>query len=490
MSGKVIAFPNRPRHETSQVNKTRPLSERAAAIRQAAKNKRMLTRATERGIVARNLYRILLDFERDSGISRVEVLRAVGLGNPEVESTKRLHYYTLPGELEEGGRKRREKKLAKSAARYIRFVDAAAKLAKVSADEKLVELFAGTSYDAGTRELEYPAAVYDLIDKLNSMVRWVVAEAKLEHYWREVRATRGAYDVYEEAIRISGRRLSTMGDFSGGSIEHIDDIPPIPEVSLFEYREPGTLSARLKTQDEAGAWHDRGEAKIEVFREVRLAVAEVGSVPRGVFAVYTRIVATVGSLVLNAMHTDGTFTVSRPHFPKDARGRRWVPVLSADGSVEGYSPVCVEEKGRWVAAELDHGPNNNCPIPSRAPAPYDGFIGPGEPWWVILVPIVDTAVFGYCSMCAGNDEPRGPLFHMPREFSSTPWPIGSLGEAIEANLLYADQGRLDDLLLADARAKVEILARYRAAAAEKRSSAEVAVYKKWKNKGNENELSD
>src|SRR6185437_15189731 len=111
-------------------DKSRSISARAGAIRAAADGpKRMMHQATERGVVATNLHRILTRLERDPRpIPRVEVLRAV-LRSPNPDSTKRLYEYALPENLGEESRKQRERKLARKAKGYMRFVEAAAALA-------------------------------------------------------------------------------------------------------------------------------------------------------------------------------------------------------------------------------------------------------------------------------------------------------------------------------------------------------------------------
>jgi len=483
MSAQIIAISEHAGRRPAKDDKGRSISARAGAIRAAADGpKRMMHQATERGIVATNLHRILTRLERDPRpIPRVEVLRAV-LRSPNPDSTKRLYEYALPENLGEESRKQRERKLARKAKGYMRFVEAAAALAKLPEDELLVELFAGTSYDQPQNAPDYGDEVYELLDKLNGLVRWVVAQVDLERYWREAEDTRGAYDIFEGAIYPSARLLSTKWDLSGGHIEHAEDIPPIPEVPLFEYQEPRVIRARLNTQNEAGDWQDRGEADVRVFRQVRLAVAGVGGTLKPVFAVYTHIIATAGELVLDAMHTDGEYTVSRlTPPPPEPLMCNWVPVRS-DGRIAGYTTVCVDD-GQWRAARLSYG-DTACPIPHQAPLPFNDNDYPFgcEPWWVVLLPVTDKTVAAYCSMPIPNYT-TNVMFSLPPEWGATVWPAGTLGEAIEVNLLYAQGGRLDDRLIADAEAKFGLLTAYRAKAAAERIAAETALDEKWNGKG-------
>jgi hypothetical protein len=370
---------------------------------------------------------------------------------------------------------------------YIRLVVAAAKLAPVSEDELIVELFSGTSYELAPAE--HPEPVFALLDKLTRTARWVVAEAGLETYWSDVAETRGAYDVYEHAIVSCPRRLSTLGDLSGGWVEHIEDIAPIPEVPLLEYPEPAPVKARLFIYD-GGKWKQAGEVMATAHREVRLGVALVGSAPKAVFAVYSKIVATDRNAVpvLEAMYCDGSLVGdpetecwpvgSRKTPPND--GQIWLPIVRMSGEIEWYTNIFVTEgEQRYPAGLIYDDHPFLSPFPHRAPAPYGEFIDGSEPWWVMLLPVVDSTVAAYCGMAV---DWRGAL-DLPREMGATSWPVGTLGEAIEANLLYAKDGRLDDRLLADAKGKVEMLRAFKRASAEKQAAAEGVLDQKWDVKG-------
>jgi len=490
VTAPIIPFHGRrhQRHETEAGKYSRPLSMRAAAIRAAAKGeKRMMNQASERGIVAENLGRILTRLENWQGIRKVGVLRMANLGNPDADSTKRLYNYMLAADLDDESRRKREKKLARKALNYIRLVAAAAKLAPVSEDELIVELFSGTSYELPPAE--HPEPVFVLLDKLTSVVRWVVAEAGLETYWSDVAETRGAYDVYERAIISCSRRLLTLGDLSGGGIEHIEDIAPIPEVPLLEYPEPASVKARLFIHD-AGKWKEAGEVVATACREVRLGVAPVGSAPKAVFVVYSKVVATDGNgvPVLEAMYSDGSLVGdpetecspvgSRKSPPND--GQTWLPIVGISGEIEWYTNIFVTEGDQKYPAGLVYDEHAFLlPFPHRAPVPFGEFIDGSEPWWVMLLPVVESTVAAYCGMPV---DWYGAV-DLPREMGATSWPIGTLGEAIEANFLYATDGRFDDRLLADAKRKVEMLRAFKRASAEKQAAAEAELDRKWDVKG-------
>lgn len=449
MTAKIIQF---GRQEKKMQERGRPPSVRAAAIEAAIRARPMMKRASERLLVGENMWRILQRLEDSVGVSKSAVLREARLGRPE-ESTKRLPLYAVKVGLDEATRAERGKKLTQHAEKYKKLIEGAGKLSGIPEDELIAELFAGTSYEDGVPE--FPDHVLDLKDKLDRMVRWVVGEAELATYWNLIVGTRGSYDIDAGAIRPSSKQLSTLGEIAGGWIEHVDDLPPIPKVGLSAFPDSREVKGMLRVHKD-GNWEDRGEFKISMTRILSLAIVPVEGVPRAAFEVRTEVVVkdSGGVEVAKCRDTDGT-----------------------DGT------LTVAEGNGVFRAELDYGPGMVVtPFPHVVPEPFGKYVDGADPWWALYVPVTPSTVKDYCSKPAEFLGGTGRLFPLPDVCWETYWPMGSLGEAIEANLLYA-KDRLDDRLLDDAMAKNDLLQSFKAEAAQRQAEAEAELEAKWEVKG-------
>lgn len=277
----------------------------------------------------------------------------------------------------------------------------------------------------------------------------------MDAYWDAVAGTRGAYDERTACIWPTSRRLSTLGEIAAGWIEHVDDLPPIPKVGLSAFPDERGAKARLRVLKD-GDWDDWGEFDVSMDRILSLAAVPVEGVPRAAFEVRTEVIVKDGrgGEVARSRDTDGT-----------------------DGRLR------VAKGGGTLEAELDYGPETVfTPFPHIAPEPFGLDVDGVEPWWALYVPVTPSTVMHYCSEPAEFLGGAGRLFPFPDRCWETSWPVGSLGEAIEANLLYGEEG-LDRMLLADAVAKSEMLDVFRAEAATKRAEAEAGLDARWELKG-------
>lgn len=163
---------------------TQKRAEKIEAIRSRIARKPKIIHRSERRQIAQNLWTILTDLEKAQKVRKLDVVRASGLGT-DLESTKRLYTCSLPPDLDDITRERREKNLVHNTEKYLRIVTSAAKLAGADPDLLLDSLFRGTSY--GSDEIAgdeiSPSWARALVDILNRMAEWVSQRNDLSSYF-------------------------------------------------------------------------------------------------------------------------------------------------------------------------------------------------------------------------------------------------------------------------------------------------------------------
>jgi hypothetical protein len=121
---------------------------RWAAIDAALSKNPKMTHSEDREAVAKHLWKILDEFERNGHGKKEAVLRDANMGE-KGNSTKQVHYYTLPAfDAASDTLKKRIDRLVKRTAKYRLLAELAAKKAGWDKQDVLIELFQGSSYDA------------------------------------------------------------------------------------------------------------------------------------------------------------------------------------------------------------------------------------------------------------------------------------------------------------------------------------------------------
>jgi len=190
------ATSNVPAHELSQESERQRL---ARAARIARIKQELLDRPRDmksqmgrdlrlRLRVAENLWNIIEGAEeRSSLVTRRAVLHAANKGRPE-ESTKRAPLYLCDPKLEMSTKLLRAKKLTHDPRKYVELAQATAALLDLDKDIFLLDLFAGTKFEAEVENdlpLEDPQreAWSTLLDWLQRRTRSIVEEFDLRRYF-------------------------------------------------------------------------------------------------------------------------------------------------------------------------------------------------------------------------------------------------------------------------------------------------------------------
>ncbi len=229
----------------------RPVRDADRAAVQAERNGRRIT-AIKKLIVERplasiqdtkrlamNLDEILTNVEKNHGApKRIIAQRAVFRSGKtwkleDTDSTKRLWPYTLPPKLaNEGADHPRMKALAKTIDKYQSLAAQAATEIGKPEDHFLLALVRGTRYDNPTVSPD-ENHLYELAEKLERMTAWIVRNAKLDDYFRDIYALPMAYDVRrDQFFPQSGSGMDLFDDFGGANVCS-DEVPPMPSVPLY-----------------------------------------------------------------------------------------------------------------------------------------------------------------------------------------------------------------------------------------------------------------
>ena len=263
---------------------------RWAAINAALSKNPKMTRIEDRKVVAKNLWRILDEFENDAHGKKEAVLRDANMG-VEGNSTKELYYYTLrPFDTMSAAQEKRIDRLVKSTAKYRLLAELAAKKASWDKQDVLIELFQGSSYDANEHGPipVLPDYLFTIDDILQGMKDWLVRKTRIEWYYQTLREE----DVCDEwGNFIFGRHVSSQVDWSSNvppTIRYGKAIPGIvidrilgaelpvdfvPEPK-FEYRSDDDI---LGMDAEPPANLPVEHLKFRRYFEIRLELAPVGA---------------------------------------------------------------------------------------------------------------------------------------------------------------------------------------------------------------------
>lgn len=162
------------------------LQRRWAAIDAALSINPKMTHIEDKKIVAKNLWQILEDFEREGHGKKEAVLRDANMGE-KGNSTKQLFNYTLPPNALE----KRIDRLVKRTDKYRVLAEMAAKKATWDEKEVLIELFKGSSYDASEHGSEpvpnLPDYLFAIDGILQRLKDWLIRETRIEWYYQTLR---------------------------------------------------------------------------------------------------------------------------------------------------------------------------------------------------------------------------------------------------------------------------------------------------------------
>ncbi|MDQ2068198.1 hypothetical protein Q9295_17665 [Xinfangfangia sp. CPCC 101601] len=227
--GEVISL------ESHDKNRIRPQkggqAERAERLWSARMRKAPFSAADQQRAAA-NTHELLEELRDVSGLSKKVVAQRASLGGNGTDSTKQLYTYTLPP----GSDNDRRDRLAKKPGRYFDIAKAIAEILQRDAAEFLCRIFEGCSYGTGAEFSDDwdEQAWIALAQQFSLMGRSIIADMKLDTFWREVQKTNGIYDVRKDEFRVAGQRLwlNSHGEGLAASSICSDEIPPVPSVRL------------------------------------------------------------------------------------------------------------------------------------------------------------------------------------------------------------------------------------------------------------------
>lgn len=156
------------------------LRERASLISEAIARKTTAKGLSQRTILAQNLWTLLEELEK-RGTRKVDIVREAGLGS-SLSSTKSLYNYTLdPSKAAQEDALSLDRRLIKNVGKYLRLLQAAARLSHQDYEQLLVRFVAGSEYDVSldsnvrfseaTAYREIAAFLADLGERLEAKYR-------------------------------------------------------------------------------------------------------------------------------------------------------------------------------------------------------------------------------------------------------------------------------------------------------------------------------
>lgn len=219
-------------------------AERAEKLRSALRRNAPFSAADQQR-AAGNTHELLEGLQKDSLLRKVDVAQLANLGGKGTESTKQLYTYTLPP----GSNDRRRDKLAKKPARYFDIASAIAQILHRDPAEFVCRIFEGCSFGTGT-ELSQDwdeNAWFALAQQFSLMGRSVIADMKLDTFWREVQKTSGLYDVRKGEFKVAGQPLWLQFHEEGLAAGSMcsDEVPPVTSARLAMKQLGSGLDGRL-----------------------------------------------------------------------------------------------------------------------------------------------------------------------------------------------------------------------------------------------------
>jgi hypothetical protein len=277
MDGKVIPIQGR-----LGLNRGKTPEERAARAEQQAadiqhtkhitilkkmKDSPMMRKPSERLPVANNLWEILTDLENSAtSVSKKEVLHAADQGSG-ADSTKRLPYFAVNPELSKEEQDKRASKLTQHILRYVKIVEAAARLGGGNEKVLIERLVEGTSYSSSPGD---PENVEDLTlegwiaieDALREVSKEITRKHDLQRFFSRVRELGIGVDSEDNFIQPAGRCeiYAAFEKQALPALTRTDDLPPRPSVYLGEVS-AGNLPCNVRLEPYDGD----GEARDELF---------------------------------------------------------------------------------------------------------------------------------------------------------------------------------------------------------------------------------
>ena len=524
-------------HSNRPAKPLRSIKERYEAIQAAIDKDPMMKRLMDRQTVGKNMWRLLDQIEHDHNISKARVLNAAGHGQPG-ESTKRLPYYAINPSLPDDVLRERANDLTQNATKYRYIAQKVAELAHLDEQPIVVKLFEGTTFEShASSYMEY---VYDMYDKLTIMTNGITKECQLNAYFKTLERVRGVYNSQDNNFtkgvgRYNGYISPIDLDLSNGDFNHIADYPPMPEVSIFRHKTSEKIETQLLIYDET-EWVEVGVVDAQMLRHVKILIAPGRGEPRPIFAFHNHLVISnynpypralrngeidnkynnsfitsdKTGIIIGVMNTDGSrfdlatmesnyIITNTKHKPEAGNWAYVRGALRHDAlpeimrEIRGYTNMCVEISGYIYPAAINvYNSKNehifeNESMDSQFNEMYHNLkispYGP-EPFYVHTEPVnphTINTVFSTVTninyiVSADMDIPY------PDDFGNTQWPPNSIGQMVEANLLYGVDRRVDEMLLEDAYKKVSALQRYVDSLSRDRETAEGRFINRWSDK--------
>ncbi|NLR99915.1 hypothetical protein HGP17_24090 [Rhizobium sp. P38BS-XIX] len=327
----VIKFP--PQDGNVDPVKANVDSERLERICAAASLKAPFL-GTDQKRVAENLHRLIEYYENRVQVRKTDVTVKAGLGDPELNSTKRLDTYTLPP----GANETRRERLAKKPHRYIDISNALASLVDETKDAMLCKVFDGSSF--GTErasEYNWQAQPWEkLTALLEDLVEYVIQTTDMEQYWTEVSRLPGWFDVRASSFKAGS--IPIDGGFRTliGNPIVSDEIPPIPSVLIVRSLKAPPVDGSVSVAD--SEWYP---ARFLFWRETRLAVGRIRTNIGPLLEM--RTVLEASSDEHGAISFDNPFTDGSDKIEKGLIGGTLQPIrVTVDGYVEAARRQGVE----------------------------------------------------------------------------------------------------------------------------------------------------
>ena len=152
MPDNVLPFPTRANREGEIAQDQKAAEDkkavsdrfRAKSMRKRLADKKMIDKLSDRIRAAKNLGRILKEMEAN-GYKSKSLLRDLDMGDRD-DSTKQLYNYVLAEDATPEPNSKKVRALTKTASKYLRIAEGAAKAMKSDADLIVLRLFENTSY--------------------------------------------------------------------------------------------------------------------------------------------------------------------------------------------------------------------------------------------------------------------------------------------------------------------------------------------------------
>lgn len=212
---------------------------RAKAMRKRLEDRKMIDKVSDRIRVAQNL-RLILNELKAKGLRSESLLRDLRMGQ-KGDSTKQLHNYVLP----EGGtldpNSKRVKALTKTASKYLRLAEGAAKALDHDPDLIVLRLFENTSYQLAHDVPDEKIASTDQIrELLVGMAEGAIRRNDLGTYLDTLQSRRIGWDVDGAFGRYGSLPPSIF--FKDRAARHVSYLGYAPTVLLYR-RDVGPVTS-------------------------------------------------------------------------------------------------------------------------------------------------------------------------------------------------------------------------------------------------------